>query len=66
MLTRTTLNARQPRTLRDTGRDPWDWCEHAYSQPRLLRWWRPVANVLFVVLVFGALGVALAWGGRAL
>ena len=66
MLTRTTLNARQPRTLRDTVRDPWDWCEHAYSQPRLLRWWRPVANVLFVVLVFGALGFALAWGGRAL
>ena len=63
MLTRTTLNARQPRTLRDTGRDPLDWCEHAYSQPRLLRWWRPVANVLFVVMVFGALGVLLAWRG---
>ena len=57
MLTRTTLNARQPRTLRDTGRDPWDWCEHAYSQPRLLRWWRPVANVLFVC----ACSSALAW-----
>ena len=28
-----------------------------YSQPRLLRWWRPVANVLFVC----ACSSAMAW-----
>jgi hypothetical protein len=65
MLTRQTLNARLPRTLRDTSRDPFDYIEH-YRAPLLHRAWHVVAQVCFVVLVFGALGAAIAWGGRAL
>lgn len=64
MLTRQTLNAREPRTLRDASRNPWDYIEH-HRAPLLLRIWRPVAQVLFVVVVFGALGAALGIGGRA-
>ena len=62
MLTRTTLNARQPRTLRDTGRDPWDWCEHAHRASPLSRWARPLSWLVTLGL-FAAIGVLLAWRG---
>ena len=62
---RPTLNAREPRTLRDVSRDAFDWLE-VHRAPLLLRWWRAVSNVVFVVVVFGALGAMLAWGGRAM
>lgn len=39
--------------------------EH-YRAPLLLRIWRPVAQVLFVALMFGLLGFAIAWGGRGM
>ncbi len=59
MLIRPTLNARQPRTMRDTSRDAFDWIEHhrAPLSDRLLRWWRVAAQLLFVVLLFGGAGV---------
>lgn len=64
MLIRPTLNAMTPRTLRDTGRDPWDWCEHhrAPLADRLLRWWRPMSWLLFFA-TFAGIGVLLAWRG---
>ena len=57
MLTRSTLNARLPRTLRDTSRDPFDFIEVAHRSHWLTRWSRPLANALFVVLLFGSAGV---------
>lgn len=61
MLTRPTLNGRLPRTLRDAGRDPWDYIEH-YRAPLLARWWRPLSYLLcFGTLA--AIGVILAWRG---
>lgn len=64
MLTRPTLNARQPRTMRDTTRDCFDWIEHhrAPLADRLLRLWRPVSWLLFFA-TFAGIGVLLAWRG---
>lgn len=43
--------------------------EH-YRAPLVVRIWRrwrePFANVLFVALMFGLLGFAIAWGGRGM
>lgn len=42
---------------------------HTRRAPLVVRIWRrwrdPFANVLFAVLLFGALGMAIGWGGRA-
>lgn len=64
MLIRPTLNARQPRTMRDTSRDAFDWIEHhrAPLADRLLRLWRPFAWLLFWA-TWAALGVIFAWRG---
>ena len=35
-----------------------------YRAPLLHRAWHTVAQLLFVVVVFGGLGALLAWGGR--
>jgi hypothetical protein len=64
MIARRTLNGLTARTLRDAGRDPFDALECAHRSHWLMRWWRPAANLLAVVLMFGFLGALLAWGGR--
>jgi hypothetical protein len=56
---RPTLNGHTPHTMRDTNRDPWDWCTH-YRAP----WHHRAANwlgVLGTLLLFAILGVILAW-----
>jgi hypothetical protein len=62
MLIRQTLNGRIARTVRDTGRDPYDYIEVAHRSPWLLRWWRPVSWLLFWA-TWAALGVLLAFRG---
>jgi hypothetical protein len=62
MMLRTTLNGRQPRTLRDTSRDPYDYIEQVHRTPVLLRWWRPLSWVLFWA-TWAGLGVLAAFRG---
>lgn len=65
MMIRRTLNGLTARTLRDTGRDPWDYVECAHRSHWLLRWWRPLANLLgavFTLALFGLIGAMLATG----
>lgn len=61
MLTRQTLNGRQPRTLRDASRDPWDYVEHHRAPlPQRLAGWLGMAGVL---ALFAGIGCLLAWRG---
>ena len=59
------LNHTTKRFPRTSQADPWRGVITHYRAPLLLRWWRPLANVLFVLLMFGGLAGMLAWGGRA-
>lgn len=62
MLTRRTLNAQQPRTLQDAGRDPYDWWEgpRVPGAERVFRVGNGAMLVLAVVCVL-AIGVPALW-----
>jgi hypothetical protein len=64
MKTRPPLNGLTPRTMQEASHDPYDYLECARRTPWLLRWARPLANVLGVICIFACLGIALGWGGR--
>jgi hypothetical protein len=57
MLTSTTLNARPPRTLQDSARDPFDWIEH-HRSPR--HWAEPLITVMAVVFAL-AIAAPAVW-----
>lgn len=67
MMIRRTLNGRPPHTMKDSGRDPFDYVEH-YRAPWLARWWWAIARVCAAGAAFGLLaliGALLGWGGRS-
>ena len=58
MMTRTTLNSQQPRTLQDASRDPFDWFEGPQAGDNAGRY-RALANRLMLSLA--AVCAVAAW-----